>query len=70
MLHPVEYALISNTPFVSEPYPGPLTFPAGTSTLYSKVLEDAYKKRLALYNACIGVEKALLQQIVKAVEED
>ena len=70
VINPVEYALVSNTPFTSEPYPGALTFPAGTTALQSKVLEDAYKKRLALYNACIGVEKAILQQIVKAVDED
>ena len=67
---PVEYALVSNTPFTKEPYPGPLTFPTGTTTIQSKMLEDAYKKRVALYNACVGVEKAILQQIVKAVEED
>ena len=33
VLHPVEYALISNTPFISETYPGPLTFPPGTTAL-------------------------------------
>ena len=40
---PVEYALVSNVPFVKEPYPGALTFPPGTTALQSKVQEDAYK---------------------------
>ena len=70
VLNPVEYTLVSNVPFVSEPYPGALTFLAGTTALQSKIQEDAYKKRLALYHACVGVGKSLLQQVVKAVEED
>ena len=70
IMTPLEYAMVSNTPFITEPYPGALTFPAGTTALQSKVLQDAYEKRLALYNACVGVEKALLQQIIQAVEAD
>ena len=70
VITPVEYALVSNIPFVREPHPGPLTFLAGTTVLQSKIQEDAYKKRLALYNACVGVEKAIIQQFVKAIDED
>ena len=70
VITPEEYALVSNVPFTREPHPGPLTFPPGTTALQSKVHEDAHKKRFHLYNACVGVEKALIQQLVKAVEED
>ena len=70
VLTDLEYALVSNTPFVREPYPGPLTFPVGTTALQSKVLQDAYEKRLKNLEICDGVEKALIQQIVKAAHED
>ena len=65
-----EYALVSNVPFVAEPYPGPLTFPPGTNSLQSKILQDAYDKRLRDFETCDAVSKALVQQIVKAVHED
>ena len=67
VLTDLEYALVSNTPFDVEPYPGPLTFPPGTNTLQSKILQDAYQKRMHNYDTCTAVEKALVQQLVKAV---
>ena len=70
VLTPAEYAIISAVPFVREAYPGALLFPVGTSNVQSRMLEDAYKKRMKNYEACVGVEKALIQQIVKAVHED
>ena len=70
VLTDAEYAVVSADPFVSEPYPGALHFEQGTTALQSKMIEDAYKKRMKLYEMCIGVEKALKQQIVKAVHED
>ena len=70
VLSEVEYALVSAVAFVREPYPGDLTFPTNTTNLQSKVIENVYKKRMSKYETCIGVEKALRQQIVKAIHED
>ena len=70
VLTPAEFALVSNTPFVRQQYPGPLNFPTGTTAIQSKVLEDAYKKRLKNYELVQGVEKALIQQMVRAIAEE
>ena len=67
VLTPEEFAIISNTPFVRQQYPGPLQFPPGTTAIQSKMLEDAYKKRLKNYELVQGVEKALIQQMVRAI---
>ena len=65
-----EYAVVSAVPYLTEPYPGALQFPNGTTAIQSKMVEDAYRKRMKLYDMCVGVEKALTQQIVKAVHAD
>ena len=70
VLSDVEYALASATPFVEEPYPGNLHLPQGTSAIQSKMIEDLYKKSMQKYNMCVGVKKAIIQQIVKAIHED
>ena len=69
VLTDAEYAQVSQIAFVREPYPGALVFPNGTTSIQSKMLEDAYRKRMKNYEACDGVEKALIQQIVKAIHE-
>ena len=69
VLTPVEYALVSAVPFVPEPHPGPLVFPAGTTGVQSKAMEVEHKTRMKLYEKCVGVEKAIIQQINKAIEE-
>ena len=70
VLTDAEYAVVSAAPFVTEPYPGALDFAPGTTTIQSKMIEDAYRKRMQQYNVCVGVEKAIIQQLVKAVHED
>ena len=70
VLSDMEYALASATPFVEEPYPGNLHLPQGTSSIQSKMLEDVYKTSMQKYNMCVGVKKAIIQQIVKAIHED
>ena len=70
VLTPAEYALVSAVPFVRELYPGALDFPNGTTAIQSKMIEDAYRKRMKNYEACERVEKAITQQIVKAVHDD
>ena len=69
VLTPVEYALVSAVPFVTEPHPGPLVFPAGTTGVQSKAIEVEHKTRMKLYEKCVGVEKSIIQQISKAVEK-
>ena len=40
VLTPAEFALVSNTPFVRQQYPGPLNFPTGTTAIQSKTLKE------------------------------
>ena len=70
VLSDLEYALVSNVAFVMEPYPGNLHIPAGTTAIQAKVLESAHNHRMSMYQQCIGVKNALVQQIVKAVEDE
>ena len=70
VLTPIEYALVSNTPFAAEPHPGPLHFPPGTTAIQSKMIQNVHEIRLKNYSMCMGIEKALIQQLVKAVEEE
>ena len=41
VLTDAEYAVVSAAPFVTEPYPGALNFAPGTTTIQSKMIEDA-----------------------------
>ena len=70
VLTPAEYAVISAVPFVAPAHPGNLVFPPGTTGVQSKAMEIQYRNDMKTYEQCIGVEKAILQQINKAVHDD
>ena len=71
VLTPAEYNLIApGTPFVMQPHPGPLLIPAGTTNVQARVIENNHTADMKLYDQCVAMEKALKQQIVKAIHED
>ena len=52
VLTDAEYSVVSAAPFVTEPYPGALDFAPGTTTIQSKMIEDAYRKHMKQYDVC------------------
>ena len=63
-----QYALFSNMQFVRPAHPGTLLIPAQTTAAQSQVLHEHHKEQLRLFREVEGVEKALIQQIIKSVE--
>jgi hypothetical protein len=70
VLSPATYALVSNTPFVTPAHPGVLAIPNGTTAAMSTVLKDQHTERMRLFREVTGVEKALKQQIIKALDKE
>jgi hypothetical protein len=68
VLSVAQYALITAQPFVLPQHPGTLTIPDGTTGPMSAVLREAHQEQLRLFREVQGVGKALIQQIVQAVE--
>ena len=67
-LSPRRYALISNAPYNRPTHPGQLIIPAGTTQHMARTIRDQHTERLRLFREVTGVENALKQQIVAAVE--
>ena len=65
---PRAYALHSNAPYRKPEHPGPLIIAAGTTLHMSNTLRDQHKERLRVFREVQGVEQALRQQIVSAIE--
>ena len=63
-----QYALLTADAFVRPVFPGPLAIPAGTTAPMATVLKEAHQESIRIFREVQGVEKALLQQIVQAVE--
>jgi hypothetical protein len=68
VLTDAQYPLITDTPFVRPVHPGPLVVPPATTAPTIAALKDAHNEQLRLFREVQGVEKALIQQIVKGVE--
>ena len=45
-----------------------MTFPDRTTSVQAKLIEVTFKQNLRLHERCDGVKKALLQQLVKAID--
>jgi hypothetical protein len=63
-----QYALITNQPFDWPDHPGALQVPANTTAPIITAIKEAHHEQLHLFHEVQGNEKALIQQIVKAVE--
>jgi hypothetical protein len=63
-----QYANITAQPFIRPVFPGPLAIPAGTTAAMATTLKEAHHEEIRLFREVQGVEKALVQQIVQAVD--
>jgi hypothetical protein len=68
VLSDAQYALITAQLFLRPVFPGPLAIPAGTTAPMALVLKEAHQENICIFREVQGVEKALIQQIVQAVE--
>ena len=67
VISPTQFNLISNAAFIRPLYPGLLTVPNGATASISVVVKDQYNEQLCLFREVNGVEKALISQIVSAI---
>ena len=63
-----QYTLLTAVPFVRPLHPGALNIPTGTTGPMTEVLKTAHSETLRLFNEVQGVEKALIQQIVRPLD--
>jgi hypothetical protein len=67
--NPTDYALVSQVPFDTPAHPGPLEIPTGTTATMATALRDQHNEAIRIFREFNGVEKALKQQIRKAINE-
>ncbi len=68
VLSDAQYALLTAQPFVRPVHPGTLLIPDGTTGPMATTLKEQHQESMRLFREVQGVEKALMQQIVQAVE--
>lgn len=68
VLSPDTYALLSNIPFDRPNHPGPLAIPPGTINHMANTIRDQHNEALRVFREVLGVDQALLQQLVEAIE--
>ena len=59
--------MISNVPFIKTPPPGPLVIPPNTTQHMATTMKESHVESIRAFREAMGVEKALLQQIVTAI---
>ena len=64
-----QYALVSNTAYVRPVHPGVLVLPNGATRVQSDAFQRTHDETLRVFHEVRGVEQALVQQIVTAVDE-
>ena len=70
ILSPADYGLLSNVPFDCPAHPGTLVIPPGTAQHHATTMKDAHDKQIRVFREVNGVEQALLQQIIEAVNKN
>ena len=68
LLSDAAYALISPAPFIQLIHPEILVIPHGTTGHMTATLRDQHKEALLLFLKCKNAEKALQQQLTKAID--
>jgi hypothetical protein len=70
VISPNAYAFLANIPYARPGHPEPLDIPAAATRHRDQqdLLERNYKESLRLFHEVRGIERALMQQIVAAVE--
>ena len=65
---PAQYALPSNFLYIRPQHPPPFFIPPGTNAQVATMLRDNHIENLRQFRECIGVENALKQQLVTAID--
>ena len=68
LMSPAQYAVESQVPFIRPTHPGALNIPVATARHLADQMEREYKENLRVFHEVRGVEKALTQQVVSALE--
>lgn len=68
VLTDVEYQVVSPTAYNRPNHPGPLIIPIGTAQHEATRLREEHKTSIRLFRETIDVEKALIKQLVAAIE--
>jgi len=68
IMTPTQYAIHSTTPYVCPTHPGTLMIFVGTTRLAAEELERNHTESLRVFHEVRGVEKALIQQLVAAID--
>jgi hypothetical protein len=68
VLSDAQYANLTAQPFIRPVHPGPLAIANGTTAPMATVMKEAHQEQLRIFREVQGVEKALIQQIVQAVQ--
>ena len=68
LLSPAAYALISAANVVRPVHPGALLIPLGATQHIIRTMQELNKENLRLFRECQGVEAALQQQLIEAVD--
>ena len=64
------YALLTNTPFVRQVHPGNLSIPIAATRHAQEEMKQQYNENLQAFHKIRGAERALVQQLLFAVEEN
>ena len=68
VLSPAEYRLVSDVPYTVPPFPGELTLPRGVDPAEAVRRRDAHSERLRQFQQVHDIQKALIRQIVAAID--
>jgi hypothetical protein len=70
MLSAQQFGLLSNAPLIRPIHPGPLNIPASTTAAMTTVLKERHADDLKSFKEVTGVEAALKQQLVQAIQPE
>ena len=68
VLTAAQYADISNTVFTRPAHPGPLVIPPAATAVQRSTLQDSHVEDLQVFREVMGVDQALIQQIVATID--
>ena len=63
-----QYADLSNTVFTRPSHPGLLVIPPAATAVHNSTIRDAHVKALRVFCEVMGVEQALIQQIIVTID--
>ena len=69
VINPAEYTLVSPVPFLNPVHPGVLVIAQGSTAAMATSARDTHSESVRIFWEYNGVEKALKQQLCKAIDE-